>query len=307
MYSVTHCAQGTTREQRRNLRQVLKCTFSEVLVFNFEILELLQDVGAGTASHGSDSVNLKYQKNDNKTRIHPRSFKLLVGCKVLTHSSEFLMCCRALAISAVNEELEEPCTKKVKRQTLEGSFTSLGKSNFQEPLIKKRKYKKTSPTTRIINKMSRGLLMDFFKRFYVWLLRNFFIFISPFQGTWPPLNNFFLAEPHGYFFGSGLAWIWGMDQVASNVNAKITTDWSWSSIHGPGCSNHCSDGGYNIQAGPDHGDYGTGLHVSQELWEEWFFGQVRIMIGQQFLGSLNELHGCHSKSSLFELGHDFAH
>ena len=136
---------------------------------------------------------------------------------------------------------------------------------------------------------------------------NDFIFISPFKGTRSPLNNFNFWEPHGNFFSGGLIRIGSMDQIASNINAKVASDGSRSSLGRFGGSNHGPDHGDNVQASPNHGNDGTGPHVTDELGKEGLLAQVGVMVLQQVFGGRHELHGGQFKTTFFKLANDVSH
>lgn len=112
-------------------------------------------------------------------------------------------------------------------------------------------------------------------------------------------------EPQSNFLVCALNRVRSMDDVATNLNAKVTANCSWSRVSGICCSQHNTASLHNVKTFPDHRNDRTGAHVRNESWEEWTCAQVSVVLLQQLLRSLNSITlkvKCRSKMKLSGYG-----
>lgn len=113
-----------------------------------------------------------------------------------------------------------------------------------------------------------------------------FLFINPVTLARFPGDQFLLAEPQGDFLVGRLDGIGSVADVATNLDAHVTTNASGAGISGVCGAQHNTASLDDIQTFPDHGDNGAGTHVGNQSGEEGTSSQIGIMFLQESLISL---------------------
>ena len=80
-----------------------------------------------------------------------------------------------------------------------------------------------------------------------------------------------------------------MDDVSSDIDWVVSSQSSWLAGKGVCLSEHHSSLSNDVFAFPDHGHHGAREHVLDQSWEEGSWGQVSIVIFEEFLTWLQEL------------------
>lgn len=109
------------------------------------------------------------------------------------------------------------------------------------------------------------------------------LFVNPILGAWLPIDQFLLTEPQSDFLFGGFDSIRSMADVASDLDAHITTNASGAGVSGVGSAQHYTSSLDDIQTFPDHWNDGTRAHVFDQSGEEWTTSQIGIMFLQQRL------------------------
>ena len=77
-----------------------------------------------------------------------------------------------------------------------------------------------------------------------------------------------------------------MADVAANLDAVVPTNGTRERCSGVSLAQHNATSFDNVEAFPDHGDDGAGVHVLDESGEETFAGEVSVMLLQKILRCL---------------------
>ena len=77
-----------------------------------------------------------------------------------------------------------------------------------------------------------------------------------------------------------------MADIAANLDAVVPTNGTRERCSGVSLAQHNATSFDNVEAFPDHGDDGAGVHVLDESGEETFAGEVSVMLLQKILRCL---------------------
>lgn len=112
------------------------------------------------------------------------------------------------------------------------------------------------------------------------------LFVDPIDGSRGPGDQLLLVEPQSDLLLGRLDGIGAVDDVAADLDAEVTTDGAGQGVGGVGGTEHLTAGLDHIEALPDHGHHGAGVHVVDESGEEGASRQVGVVLLQQLLGGL---------------------
>ena len=113
-------------------------------------------------------------------------------------------------------------------------------------------------------------------------------------------------EPHGNFSFGRFHSIGTVADVASNVEAKVTTNGTGGTFEGHGFTQHDAAGLDGIKAFPHHAADGSRGHVFNESREKFLGFEVGVVIFQTFFGRGLQFKGLQFETTLFEALDDLA-
>jgi len=105
------------------------------------------------------------------------------------------------------------------------------------------------------------------------------------------LDDLSPIKPQSDLLLSVLNAVGSVADIAADVNGKITTDGTRSRCKGVGCTKESAASLDSITTFPHHCADGPAQHVGDEAIEEWFIGQISVMLLQVLLGWGHELDG----------------
>ena len=106
-----------------------------------------------------------------------------------------------------------------------------------------------------------------------------------------PVQDLALFEPELDFLFGVFDRITSVADVASDLDAKVSSDGSGVGFQWVGGSQHLASGGDGLLALPDHADDGSAQHVISHLGEERLLDKIGVVLFEKFLGGLLGLHG----------------
>lgn len=112
--------------------------------------------------------------------------------------------------------------------------------------------------------------------------------------------DFLRFEPKSDFSLGTLNRVRSMDDVSSNINAKVSSNGTWFRFKRLSLSKHLSSGSNNISSLPNHGNDRSTSHVLHEFWEEWEMSQVLVMLLKEFFSWGDKLKSNEFVTSLLE-------
>jgi len=115
-----------------------------------------------------------------------------------------------------------------------------------------------------------------------------------------PVQDFTLLEPKLDFLLGVFDRVTAVADVSSDLDAKVSTNGSWSRFQWVGGTKHLASGGDGFLALPNHADNGSTEHVVSELGEERLFNQIGVVLFEKLLAGLLCLHGGQLVSLGFE-------
>lgn len=119
------------------------------------------------------------------------------------------------------------------------------------------------------------------------------------------LGELLLAEPETDLLGGRLVRVRGVDDVAADRDAEVTTDGTGSSVLGVGGTHKATALTDDVLALPDHGnDGGTAGDVGDETGVEGPLGKVDVVLLGELLGGDETLDGDELVAALLEAGDD---
>ena len=113
-------------------------------------------------------------------------------------------------------------------------------------------------------------------------------------------------EPHGNFSFGRFHSIGTVADVASNVEAKVTTNGTGGTFEGHGFTQHDAAGLDGVKAFPHHAADGSRGHVFNESREKFLGFEVGVVIFQTFFGRGLQFKGLQFETTLFEALDDLA-
>jgi hypothetical protein len=122
-----------------------------------------------------------------------------------------------------------------------------------------------------------------------------------------PLDEFLLAEPQGDLPFSTLHRVTTVADVASSLDAIVTSDGAWNAVERVGGAQHDATSFDGLESFPDHGDDRTGIHVLDETGVEGLGGQVFVVFLQLLLVGVHHFQGDQLESALLEALDNVAH
>jgi hypothetical protein len=120
----------------------------------------------------------------------------------------------------------------------------------------------------------------------------------------PPAHT--LREPQGDLLLGRLDGVRSVADVASDVNAKVTTNGARGRISGVGGTKHDTAGLNGIEAFPHHAAHGAGEHVLNQSREELLAAEVSIVLLEELLRRAHQLHGLKLEALGLEASDDVA-
>lgn len=121
-----------------------------------------------------------------------------------------------------------------------------------------------------------------------------------------PVEDLTLLEPKGDLLLGILNRVRSVADVATDLNAEITTDSAGGRLQGVGSTEHLTSSGNGLLALPDHGNDGSAEHVIAKLGEEGLVHEVAIVSLEKLLAGHASLHGGQLVSLCLESGDDIA-
>ena len=129
-------------------------------------------------------------------------------------------------------------------------------------------------------------------------------FVNPVVGVVGPVVDLLSLEPKVGLVGGSLDGVGSVDDVATDVDAEITTDGAGLGVSGLGGTKHLAASGYSVVAFPDHGADGAGGSVVDETAEEALGGQIGVVLLEVGTAWGADLHGAKLESLVLEAGDD---
>ena len=121
-----------------------------------------------------------------------------------------------------------------------------------------------------------------------------------------PVEDLSLLKPKRNFFLGILNRVRSVANVATNLNAEISTDSAGGRLQGVRSTEHLTSSGNSLFALPNHGNDGATEHVITELREEGLVHKVAIVLLEKLLAGHTGLHGGHTVSLGLESGDNVA-
>merc|ERR1719336_3244683 len=106
-----------------------------------------------------------------------------------------------------------------------------------------------------------------------------------------PVAELLGLEPEGDLLVGGLHSVGAVADVMTNLDTEITSDGARGGVSGVGGSQHDTTSLDSVETLPYHRQHGATSHVLDQTSKEGFGGQIGVVVLQEFLRSLHELHG----------------
>mmetsp|Transcript_22436 Transcript_22436/g.27633 ORF Transcript_22436/g.27633 Transcript_22436/m.27633 type:complete len:203 (+) Transcript_22436:79-687(+) len=113
-----------------------------------------------------------------------------------------------------------------------------------------------------------------------------------------------LVEPEADLSIGGLDGVGAVNDVAADVDAKVTADGAGLGVLRLGGTEHLAAGEDGVVTLPDHGADGAGSHVLDEASEEALAGKVGVVLLHVGAAGGGELHGAKLEALLLEARDD---
>jgi hypothetical protein len=135
----------------------------------------------------------------------------------------------------------------------------------------------------------------------LWLLIN--LFVDPLvDGLGVGEDTF--GEPEGKFLLSALNAVRSMADIATNVNAEVTTDGSGKRGQRVGLSEDLTAGLDGILTGEAEAHNGAARHKGNKAREEGLSSEISVVLLKELLGGGSELGGTELVSTFLEAGNN---
>ena len=87
------------------------------------------------------------------------------------------------------------------------------------------------------------------------------VLVDPGHGDRVPLDQLLILEPEGDLLGRRVGAVRSVADIATDLDTEVSTDGSRGGGSGVGLAQHDAAGLDDIEAFPDHGHDGSGVHV----------------------------------------------
>jgi len=115
-----------------------------------------------------------------------------------------------------------------------------------------------------------------------------------------PVYELLRLEPEGDFLLGGLDRVGTVDDVATEIDAEVTTDGAGKGSLRIRFAHHHSAGLGSVFSFPDHWDNWAGGHEVAETTVERLVLEIDVMLFDVFFGGLHKLHGNEFEATLLE-------
>jgi len=95
-----------------------------------------------------------------------------------------------------------------------------------------------------------------------------FSFVDPFISVAAPVNELFGLEPEGNFLVGGFDRVRSVTNIATDIDAEVTSDGSWVRVEWLGSTEHFSSCENYVGSFPNHAANWCRSSPSRESWEE---------------------------------------
>jgi len=121
-----------------------------------------------------------------------------------------------------------------------------------------------------------------------------------------PVDQLFGFEPKSDFLLRGFLRVRAVDDITTQIQAKVTTDRTRQGSLRIGFSHHHSASFGGILAFPNHRHHGTRGHEVTKTLVEGLVLEINVVLLEMLFGSLHELHGDEFEAALLESLDDIA-